>query len=1283
MPAAFVRATPSVCTPGSSGSYVDVDLDSYGLETSAVGAWIHIEATNLLSSKLYDIRCNGSTDTAGYQLLAKGSHCLVYKGVDANGIVEIKLQVAADADVTMLGSLMSPVVMFTNMKDYSTSTTDFYVDTDVSSDCPDAKMCLLSLLRAPTGISKLFVRKNGSSDDRYATADIVYSGSRGHIVGLDAAQIFEQKIESTYCDCYVSGYYAGSAVTMHTNATDRSLGSTGSWIDLTALPSGALSGFYSQNSISGALRAAIRKNGEADDPYGFNINSASWMSWIVECDGDRLVEGKIASTYIDFYELGYAELEPETLRPNAAGDETAITTQSPASTAHWDKVDEAVADDFTTYLGSVTGSYQRDLYNLPASSGSGTINKITVFFRCYLSASYAKASIKAGSTVSDGAEKSTFAWNTHSEEWALNPDDSEAWAWADIDALQIGVSLKGFPDDDNAYCTQVYVEVDYTEIDAPTVTTQAVDTLVPGGGTLNGNITDDGGGSITQHGFCWKAGSDPVNIAGADGSSELGVGTEGAFDQAKAGLTEATAFYVRSYATNSEGTSYGAAVSFTTGQTHSGVVAITPAVGVESVGNYICIAACPVSPAVGVESIGNYICIAACPVSPAVGVAAKGNYICIAACPVGPAVDIAAVGNYICIAACPITPTVGLAIEGNRVALGACPIDPAVGIAIEGNRIAGGACLIAPAVGVAAVGNYICIAACPITPTVGLAIEGNRIALGVCPIDPAVGIAIEGNRIADGACPVGPAVGLSIEGNRIAVGACPIAPAVGVEVVGNYICIAACPIAPAVGLAIEGNRVALGVCPIDPAVGIAIEGNRLADGACPIGPAVGLSIEGNRIAVGACPIGVALSLTAEGNRIAIGACPITPSLGIEVIANFLWNSAASAIGIEMSQTAIGNRIASGACPIGISLVLALTGDRFSLATVNITPTVGLSLTAGVIRDAAIALTPAVDLAIAANYITLAAAAIGVTADLTAIGNRIAGTGVDISAAVSLAAVANAIRRGVVGITPEVALAAAAVLESSGVVSLTPEVDVESIANFLWGSASAAIGPAVELVSAANRIASAAVDIGPGADLVAIGSRLSIGEVDITAAVSLAAIAGIIRDGHTDISVATAVASAAISLRSGVVAITPAVGLVVAGIRLASAVVAITPEVDVAVVGNYITCAVAAIAVAVSQEAICIRVMDGGTVSISIDATVAAVAIRYMVQILGYSGEFGAGSVIEIDTEWMTFKVDGANMLKDMVGDFVDVQRGDSTVTYEDDEGTRDVTLKLKYTPRDA
>jgi hypothetical protein len=72
-----------------------------------------------------------------------------------------------------------------------------------------------------------------------------------------------------------------------------------------------------------------------------------------------------------------------TLRPNAAGDETNISHQSPKSGEHWDKVDEATADDDSTKVTTLSRDYQRDLYNLPSSSGSGTINKITVYVRCY------------------------------------------------------------------------------------------------------------------------------------------------------------------------------------------------------------------------------------------------------------------------------------------------------------------------------------------------------------------------------------------------------------------------------------------------------------------------------------------------------------------------------------------------------------------------------------------------------------------------------------------------------------------------------------------------------------------------------------------------------------------------------------------------------------------------------------------------------------------------------------------------------------------------------------
>ncbi|GAJ14181.1 unnamed protein product, partial [marine sediment metagenome] len=135
----------------------------------------------------------------------------------------------------------------------------------------------------------------------------------------------------------------------------------------------------------------------------------------------------------------------ETLRPNAPGDETAIALQFPDSTFHWDKVDEASPDDASTYVyGNPLFDFQRDLYALPASSGSGVINKITVHFRGKEDAAtlgVIRASIKSDSTVTDG-DTHGFAsgrdWESFSQEWATNPADDEAWEWADIDALQIG-----------------------------------------------------------------------------------------------------------------------------------------------------------------------------------------------------------------------------------------------------------------------------------------------------------------------------------------------------------------------------------------------------------------------------------------------------------------------------------------------------------------------------------------------------------------------------------------------------------------------------------------------------------------------------------------------------------------------------------------------------------------------------------------------------------------------------------------------------------------------------
>lgn len=154
----------------------------------------------------------------------------------------------------------------------------------------------------------------------------------------------------------------------------------------------------------------------------------------------------------------------EILRPNAAGDETAIELQYPNSTSHWDKVDEAVADDLATYVANdATPAYERDLYNLPSHSvGAGTINSITLYLRVwrYGTSDNVKASLKTGGSVYDSAALNptpAYTWVTVSWLQTVNPKTSAAWTWDDIDALQIGASLYN-----DSQLSQVYVEVDYT-----------------------------------------------------------------------------------------------------------------------------------------------------------------------------------------------------------------------------------------------------------------------------------------------------------------------------------------------------------------------------------------------------------------------------------------------------------------------------------------------------------------------------------------------------------------------------------------------------------------------------------------------------------------------------------------------------------------------------------------------------------------------------------------------------------------------------------------------------
>ena len=98
-----------------------------------------------------------------------------------------------------------------------------------------------------------------------------------------------------------------------------------------------------------------------------------------------------------------------------------------------------------------------------------------------------------------------------------------------------------------------------------TITTQAASGETASSATGNGNITDLGDSSVTAHGMIYSVGADPVNLATAEGSTDEGAaGATGAFTSTMSGLSASTTYQCRAYATNTAGTSYGAAVEFTT-----------------------------------------------------------------------------------------------------------------------------------------------------------------------------------------------------------------------------------------------------------------------------------------------------------------------------------------------------------------------------------------------------------------------------------------------------------------------------------------------------------------------------------------------------------------------------------------------------------------------------------------------------------------------------------------------------------------------------------------------
>jgi uncharacterized protein (TIGR02145 family) len=97
--------------------------------------------------------------------------------------------------------------------------------------------------------------------------------------------------------------------------------------------------------------------------------------------------------------------------------------------------------------------------------------------------------------------------------------------------------------------------------EVPVITTTAVSAITQTTATSGGNVTSDGGATVTARGVCWSTTTGPTTVLSTKTTDNTGTGV---FASSITALTAGTVYYVKAYATNSAGTSYGNEISFTT-----------------------------------------------------------------------------------------------------------------------------------------------------------------------------------------------------------------------------------------------------------------------------------------------------------------------------------------------------------------------------------------------------------------------------------------------------------------------------------------------------------------------------------------------------------------------------------------------------------------------------------------------------------------------------------------------------------------------------------------------
>jgi Concanavalin A-like lectin/glucanases superfamily len=247
---------------------------------------------------------------------------------------------------------------------------------------------------------------------------------------------------------------------------------------------------------------------------------------------------------------------------NAEGESISNLTQTQKSTTQYIDANFTPGKKYTYYVVAVAGTNKSDTVKaeitpvIPVTISTGSVTELSV--------TSAKVEGNVMNTGGGTVTSRGICWSTTPNPTISNNRTTEGTGagvfTSTLTNLLAGTTYYARAYGENSRGVSYGAQVTFTTLGSPKLTTTAVSNITSTTATSGGSIISDGGSPITAKGVVWSTSPNPIIALATKTDDGTGLGS---FTSGLSNLSINTKYYVRAYATNNIGTSYGEELSFT------------------------------------------------------------------------------------------------------------------------------------------------------------------------------------------------------------------------------------------------------------------------------------------------------------------------------------------------------------------------------------------------------------------------------------------------------------------------------------------------------------------------------------------------------------------------------------------------------------------------------------------------------------------------------------------------------------------------------------------------